>query len=275
MTTDLPDHRLLSAAEETALALRIQAGDMAARNELIECNLKLVMSRVTWYARRSHVEVDELFQEGCLGLLRAAEKYDPTRGTRFSTFAVWWINQAIGRYLENAGNLVRVPVYVTQTLRVRHRVEEDLRSTLGREPTPNELDAAVLERGGVVLSQAMALAATAATSTPISFDAPVATPEGDGAPFGDFVAGPESLEADALRSALHRETAAVLAAYLPTRERWIIECTFGFHDGHCWTLDACGKELRLSRERVRQLQQRALKRLRRVLGRAHDYRRSE
>jgi len=274
MTTELPDHRLLSAAEETALAVRIQANDLDARNELIECNLKLVMSRVTWYARRSSADTDELFQEGCLGLLRAAEKYDPTRGTRFSTFAVWWINQAIGRYLENAGNLVRVPVHVTQTLRVRQRVSEALLTELGRPPSLDELDAAIIERGGAVLSREMALAANAATSTPISFDKPVAMADSDGVPFGDFVASPDDLEADALRTAQRDETTALLATHLSQRERWIVEHIHGFFDGQGWTLEACGKALKISRERVRQIHSVALRKLRRVLVRTHEDRRS-
>jgi RNA polymerase primary sigma factor len=167
---------------------------------------------------------------------------------------------------------VRVPVHVAQTLRFRQRVSEALLSELGRAPTPAELDTAVRARGGVVLSRDMALAADAATSTPISFDKPVAMSDSDGVPFGDFVASPDDLEADALTTALRCETAALLATHLSPRERWIVERIHGFHDGPGWTLEACGKALGLSRERVRQLHGRALKRLRRALQRTDEHR---
>lgn len=271
MTIDLPDHRLLSAADETALALRIQAGDETARNELIACNLKLVMARVHWYARRSPAEADELFQEGCLGLIRAAEKYDPSRGTRFSTVATWWIDQALGRYLDDHATLIRVPVGLRQTLRAQYRTEQTLTAVLGREPTFDEVLAATT---GKAPHPALAQAAHNATHAITSLDQPAPSLDGDGVALAEFLAGPDDIEADALRRAAQRELAMVLHLTLPARERWIIERRFGFHDGHCWTLEACGKELHLSRERVRQLQQRALRRLRRVMGRTDDHRRS-
>jgi RNA polymerase primary sigma factor len=250
--SDLAHHRLLTAAEEVVLAKRIERGDMAAKREMIECNLRLVISIAKRY--RGHgVSFLDLIQEGMIGLNRAAEKFDWRRGYKFSTYATWWIRQAVQRALANHAKTIRLPVHIRERQLLLSRKAGELEVELRREPTPAEL----AEATG--LPEEQVVAALGAAQAAVSLNQTVG--EDDSDEFGDLLADPASADPfEETADALRRQGVRRALDSLPERERRILELRYGFA-GTPWTVEAVARELTLTRERVRQLEEEALRRL--------------
>src|SRR3989440_1652119 len=245
-------HKLLTAADEVHLAKRIEKGDAAAKERMINSNLRLVVSLARKYQGHD-VPLLDLIQEGILGLIRATEKFDWRRGYKFSTYATFWIRQAIQRGIANKSRTIRVPVHIGQRERKIARVSRDLRASLGRDPTDEE----VAEAAEIGVADIEEVRDTRRTVT--SLDRPVGE-EGE-ASFGDLLPSDEpepeeevevSLREEALRRALDR---------LPDREREVLKYRFGMNDTDPTPLRETGRLLGISPESVRQIEGRALKRL--------------
>ena len=245
---------LLSAEEEAALAHAAQAGDEDARRRLSEANLRLVVSVAKRYAGRGLPFLD-LIQEGNLGLMKAAEKFEPDRGFKFSTYATWWIRQSITRAIADQGRTIRIPVHLVESInRVKKTAGELLRRT-GREPTAEEI-AAQLDMEPARVRELIQLA-----QDPISLETPVG--EEEDAHLEDFIQDDEAgVPADeAGRQLLRRELMNVLKSLTPREER-VIALRFGLEDGRARTLEELGREFNVTRERVRQIEAKALRKLR-------------
>jgi RNA polymerase primary sigma factor len=244
---------LLSAAEEVLLAKRIERGDIAAKQHMVEANLRLVVSIAKGYVGRGLTLLD-LIQEGSLGLIRAVEKFDYRRGYKFSTYATWWIRQAVTRSLADKGRTIRIPVHMVERLNKLLHAERRLIQQLGREPSPAEL-AAELECTVREVRDVMRI-----TQQPISLEKPVG--EEDDSALADFVedvsaASPFEIASEALR----RENVMRVLAALPRREREVIEMRYGIVGGRSRTLEEVGRAFNITRERVRQIENRTLKKL--------------
>jgi RNA polymerase primary sigma factor len=260
-TADLRRHRLLTAAEEVVLAKRIERGDKAAKHKLIESNLRLVISIAKRY-RGLGVPFLDLIQEGMIGLNRAAEKFDWRRGYKFSTYATWWIRQAVQRALANQAKTIRLPVHIRERQLLLARVGSALEVELGREPTAAELAEAM----GLRIDEVRA--ALGAAETVASLNQSVG--EENSEELGDLLSDPASPdpleEAD---SAFRRHSVRAALALLPIQERRVLELRYGFA-GEAATLREIADELALPRERVRELETKALERLAAILEHAQD-----
>ena len=243
---------LLTAAQEVKLSKLVERGDADAKQTMIESNLRLVVSIAKRY-RYQGLPFLDLIQEGTLGLMRAVEKFDWRRGYKFSTYATWWISQAVARGLADKGRTIRMPVHMVERRQHLDRAERMLSVELGREPTLPEM----AERAGLPLEQALAANAAARTST--SLDQPLA--EGEGALFGDMIAGDDPLPEESVDSTFRNEALGEALALLDERERTVISLRFGLHGTDPNTLDEIGRRLGFSRERARQLESKALKQL--------------
>jgi RNA polymerase primary sigma factor len=245
-------HPLLTAAQEVELSKRVERGDMAAKQHMIQSNLRLVVSIAKNY-RNQGLPFLDLIQEGTLGLIRAVEKFDWRRGFKFSTYATWWIRQAVARALADKARTIRMPVHIVERLQKINKAERILWVELGREPTVEEIG----EETSLPVEQVLEVRAAARAST--SLDQPVG--EQEDAVVGDFVAGEGPLPEDQVETSLRSEALARGLAALSPRERAVLALRYGLGGAEPKTLEEIGRQLDLTRERVRQLEQQALRRL--------------
>lgn len=245
---------LLTAEEEVEIAKRIEAGDEEARSILISSNLRLVVSIAKKYVGRGMLFLD-LIQEGNMGLVKAVEKFDYRKGFKFSTYATWWIRQAITRAIADQARTIRIPVHMVETINKLKRVERQLVQELGRDPTPKEISERLegISPEKVREIQKIAL-------DPVSLETPIG--EEDDSHLGDFIEDKDATSPDeyANNQLLKDEINSVLAG-LTDREEKVLRLRFGLYDGRTRTLEEVGKEFNVTRERIRQIEAKALRKL--------------
>ena len=245
---------LLTADEELALALRMEQGDQDAKKELADANLRLVVSIARRYVGRGMSLLD-LIQEGNLGLIKAVDKFDYTKGFKFSTYATWWIRQAITRAIADQARTIRIPVHMVETINKQIRVSRQLLQELGREPTVSE----IAEEMGISEEKVREIRKIA--QDPVSLETPIG--EEEDSHLGDFIPDEDALApSDAAAYTMLKEQLDEVLGTLTEREEKVLKLRFGLEDGRTRTLEEVGGEFNVTRERIRQIEAKALRKLR-------------